>query len=406
VRKSVVAVLISFGVSGIALADQVILDDLIVDGSVCTGFDCVNGESFGFDTLRLKENNLRIRFFDTSTSASFPSNDWQITANDSANGGANKFSIDDITGGRTPFTVEAGAPSNSLYVESDGDLGLGTSNPVVDLQIVSGNTPTVRLEQNGSSGFAPQTWDMAGNEANFFIRDATNGSTLPFRIFPGAPSNVINIAANGNVGIGTTTPSAKLEVQGNDPGTNSLSIDFDNSSTGILWFFQNDQDESFKISRAASGGAELVLNERQDANGATLLVDGSVQATNVVFSSSRAVKTAFQSVDAKDVLARVTQMPISEWQYRNDRNNIRHLGPVAEDFKSSFDVGGDGSHISMVDANGVALAAIQGLNQKLEDDRIRATDIQAKLLALEVENVELRNQLSELRTMLAKLLDD
>ena len=78
---------------GLSTRDQVILDDLIVDGSACIGFDCVNGESFGFDTLRLKENNLRIKFQDTSASASFPSNDWQLTANDSANGGANKFSI-------------------------------------------------------------------------------------------------------------------------------------------------------------------------------------------------------------------------------------------------------------------------------------------------------------------------
>ena len=71
--------------------DQVILDDLIVDGSGCFGFDCVNGESFGFSTILLKENNLRIRFEDTSNSASFPSNDWEITINDSSNGGANKF---------------------------------------------------------------------------------------------------------------------------------------------------------------------------------------------------------------------------------------------------------------------------------------------------------------------------
>ena len=92
---------------------QVIATDLIVQGSICAGLDCVNGESFGFDTLRLKENNLRIKFQDTSNSASFPSNDWQITANDSTNGGANKFSIDDIDGGRTPFTIEASAPSHS-----------------------------------------------------------------------------------------------------------------------------------------------------------------------------------------------------------------------------------------------------------------------------------------------------
>ena len=131
--------------------DIVFLDDLIVDGSACIGFDCVNGESFGFDTLRLKENNLRIKFLDTSSLASFPTNDWQITANDSSNGGANKFSIDDIDGGLTPFTIEAGAPSNSLYVDDGRRLGLGTSTPVVELHVKSGNTPTMRLAARGKS---------------------------------------------------------------------------------------------------------------------------------------------------------------------------------------------------------------------------------------------------------------
>ena len=152
----------AFGVNTV-IADQQILDDLIVDGSMCVGLDCVNGESFGFDTIRLKENNLRIKFQDTSSSASFPTNDWQLTANDSSNGGANKFSIDDIDGGRTPFTVEAGAPSHSLYVDDGGRIGLGTSTPVVEMHVVNGDSPTMRLEQNGSSGFTPQTWDVAGN---------------------------------------------------------------------------------------------------------------------------------------------------------------------------------------------------------------------------------------------------
>ncbi|WP_157965350.1 hypothetical protein [Euzebya rosea] len=198
-----------------AFADQVILDDLIVDGSACVGFDCVNGESFGFDTIRLKENNLRIRFFDTSTSASFPSNDWQITVNDSTNGGANKFSIDDIDGGRTPFTIEAGAPSHSLYVDDGGRIGLGTSTPVVEVHLKDGDTPTVRLEQDGSSGFTAQTWDMAGNETNFFIRDVTNGSRLPLRIRPNAPSNSIYVDADGDIGMGTSSPEAPLDVARN-----------------------------------------------------------------------------------------------------------------------------------------------------------------------------------------------
>jgi len=193
--------------------DFVINDDLIVIGSVCIGFDCVNGESFGFDTLRFKENNLRIKFDDTSTLSSFPRNDWQLTANDSANGGASKFSIDDITNSKTPFTVEANARTNSLYVDDGGRLGIRTSTPALEIHVVDGDTPALRLQQDSSSGFAPQTWDIAGNEANFFVRDATNGSKLAFRIQPNTPTNTLCMRSTGYVGIGTWSPEFPLEVE-------------------------------------------------------------------------------------------------------------------------------------------------------------------------------------------------
>ena len=245
----------------------------------------MNGESFGFDTIRIKENNLRIRAVDTSSTASFPSRDWQLTFNDSSNGGANKFSVDDIDGGRTPFTIEAGAPSHSLYVDDGGRLGLGTSTPVVDVHIKSGNTPTLRLEQDGSSGFTPQTWDVAGNEANFFIRDATNGSTLPFRIFPGAPSNAVNIeAGTSDVGLGDTSPDAALEVErsngtaqilvteanGTDTARTLLSltnngtvrIDLNDSSVGTdFWRMAAENDLGrFIITRSGTAVTELELD--------------------------------------------------------------------------------------------------------------------------------------------------
>ena len=176
------------------IQDQVIADDLIVQGSACVGLDCVNNESFGFDTIRLKENNTRIKFEDTSTSTGFPSTDWQLTANDSASGGANKFSIEDITGAKVPFTITGNAPTNSIFVDSTGRVGLRTSTPVLDVHVNTSNTPAHRLEQNSSGGFTAQTWDIAGNEANFFVRDVTGGSRLPFRIRPGAPTSSIDIS--------------------------------------------------------------------------------------------------------------------------------------------------------------------------------------------------------------------
>lgn len=236
--------------------DQVIADDLIVRSSLCVGIDCVNGESFGFDTIRLKENSLRIKFEDTSTDT-FPSTDWQLTANDSASGGANKFSIEDITAASVPFTIEGSAPTNSLYVDDGGRLGIGTSTPVVKIHAVSGDTPGLRLEQNGSSGFTAQTWDLAGNEANFFIRDVTHGSRLPFRIQPGAPTSSIYIKSDGNVGFGTTSPAQKLELNNAGP------VAFDlNNTAGTRWRVRSGTGNNlvFVAPDDATAAAEFTLD--------------------------------------------------------------------------------------------------------------------------------------------------
>src|SRR5882757_7943154 len=204
----------AFVTSGKAIADTVIPDDLIVQGSACVGLDCVDGEAFGFDTIRLKENNTRIKFDDTSTSPGFPNNDWQLTANDSASGGLNKFSIENTTVATVPFTIVGAAPTNSLFVSSSGRVGLRTAAPGLDIHISSSDTPAERLEQTSAGGFSAQTWDIGGNEANFFVRDVTGGSRLPFRIRPGAPTSSIDISADGDTGIGTASPEERLHVVG------------------------------------------------------------------------------------------------------------------------------------------------------------------------------------------------
>jgi hypothetical protein len=202
-----------------AAPDNVIPDDLIVQGSACVGLDCVNGEVFGFDTVRLKENNTRLQFDDTSTSAGFPTNNWQIRANSSASGGDSFLGFVDqgSTGnsetGTIVLQVNAGAPANAIKVASNGKIGFRTATPVLDLHITTGDTPAHRLEQTNASGFTAQTWDIAGNEANFFVRDVTGGSRLPFRIRPGAPTSSIDISASGNVGVGTASPDMKLDVR-------------------------------------------------------------------------------------------------------------------------------------------------------------------------------------------------
>jgi hypothetical protein len=255
--------------------DFVINDDLIVDGSACIGFDCVNGESFSFDTIRLKENNLRIKFDDTSVAASYPRNDWQLTANDSANGGASKFSIDDISGNRTPFTVEANARSHSLYIDDGGRIGSRTSTPSVEIHTIDGDTPTLRLQQDGSSGFAPQTWDLAGNETNFFIRDVTNGSQLPFRIRPDAPTNSIFIDVDGDVGVGTSSPDQELDIESNADPAFRLS---NSAAAGGSWdVFMNSNTGRFNIRDNGTNDIPFKLDPGADNNLLQLGVNASGQ---------------------------------------------------------------------------------------------------------------------------------
>lgn len=202
-KKLITVAILCAAISPVANGDQVILDDLIVDGSMCLGLDCVTGEDFDFDTLRLKENNTRIKFDDTSTSPGFPNNDWQLMANDSNDGGQNKFSIEDSTGGKIPFTILAGAPKDSLFVNDDGFIGLGTAAPAQALHVSATNAPGIRLEQNGTGGFAPRAWDITANEDNLTI--ATGGSTI-FTLSSNGDLNITGTLTSATAGVAVEVP--------------------------------------------------------------------------------------------------------------------------------------------------------------------------------------------------------
>ena len=84
-----------------------------------------------------------------------------------------------------------------------------------------------------------------------------------------------------------------------------------------------------------------------------------------VIVSDRALKADLASVDGQAMLARVASLPIQSWRYRTEESAIRHIGPMAQDFAAAFHVGDDDRHIHVVDGQGVALAAIQGLLQEV-----------------------------------------
>jgi hypothetical protein len=114
-------------------------------------------------------------------------------------------------------------------------------------------------------------------------------------------------------------------------------------------------------------GLRVVGSDPAGANDISLLADGSIHAKVVNTTSDRNAKENFADIDSRAVLAKVVALPLQTWNYRSDEHKVKHVGPVAQDFHAAFNVGADDTHIATVDADGVALAAIQGLYRVVEE---------------------------------------
>jgi trimeric autotransporter adhesin len=99
--------------------------------------------------------------------------------------------------------------------------------------------------------------------------------------------------------------------------------------------------------------------------------------------SDRNSKANFALIDGRAVVEKLARIPISTWNYKTQAASIRHIGPMAQDFAAAFSVGEDNTHISTIDADGVSLAAIQGLYQLSQDKDQQIAQLQARLEALE-----------------------
>jgi len=126
---------------------------------------------------------------------------------------------------------------------------------------------------------------------------------------------------------------------------------------------------------------------RWNANG-TVKVRGAITS-----GSDRNIKENFTTVDAGDVLAQVAALPITRWNYKDDPS-AQHIGPVAQDFLAAFGLGSDDKSIATVDADGIALTAIQGLNSKVNE---RVSEIRELIQKQQSEIEALRAEIAALK---------
>jgi hypothetical protein len=157
----------------------------------------------------------------------------------------------------------------------------------------------------------------------------------------------------------------------------------DSSDADVL--STNDNSLTFR----ASGGVRVFSDGGLSAG--VYLAPGSGTWSSL---SDRNAKENFTPADARKILDKVAALPLASWNYKAQDKSIRHLGPVAQDFHTAFGVGESDRTITTVDADGVALAAIQGLNQKLEE----------KLEAKDAELRGLKCQVDELRELVQSLI--
>jgi Chaperone of endosialidase len=194
----------------------------------------------------------------------------------------------------------------------------------------------------------------------------------------GAINGVNGSTADTYVGIGTTAPTSKLTVSGVESTANGFGASIklaDTASGGANWYMRtgatgtNTPAGGFSLANDNSywmaingGNGDVGFGGVTDPTYALTMADGAYESGGVwTNASDRNLKEAFAPVDGASLLAKLNAIPMQTWKYKTETSHIRHLGPMAQDFRAAFGLGEDDKHISTIDEGGVALAAIQQL---------------------------------------------
>jgi hypothetical protein len=344
------------------------------------------GSEMRREMLRLENNGgAAIQFNDTSASGGQYKLENVIGLFEIANTGP-------MTGG-VNFRILPGAGHNLFNLNSLG-AGIGTLNPVTSLHIIADGadspltTANIRCEVTNALPAQDrnmfQLWNngavvmdfmdtSVSPAAQYQIRTASD--RFSFQQFGGPRAGLV-IFADGAVRFVanqapnlTITPNGSVNVVGSGVGGGNLSV-------GL--------------------GANIGPT---DGN---LFVKRNIQFSGQLLGpSDRNLKENFEEIDAKEVLAKVANLPITKWNYKADENRTLHIGPMAQDFKAAFGLGDNEKKISMMDSDGVALAAIKGLSQIVDDKNKEIANLKDTVKA----QAELADRQAELLVELAERLE-
>ncbi len=315
---------------------------------------------------------------------------WTVTGNNSGNfmNGVMQIENQNTTAGCGPalrlINSGTGSPYGALSasvgsttngaIATFGNSGAFVASIMVDGSLVSSGSIT----NNGSINCAGNITSTSGILNGNFAGGMANGAMMVINTNETQPTVIDGITIN------TTGASPALRVVSNYAPWGALSVSVNNLTNNIAVF---GNPNTFTC---------------------TIANNGTITANGVVLTSDRNAKENFQSLDPQSVLAKVAALPVTEWNYKSEGQAVQHIGPVAQDFHSAFGLDGkDDKHIAVVDEGGVALAAIQGLNQKVEaksrELEVRNQNQSSEITALKQQNDALAQRLNDLELIVRQL---
>ncbi len=239
---------------------------------------------------------------------------------------------------------------------------------------------------------------VSGGEAN---RAGDNDAGQDSGTWATVAGGILNVASgscsaipggSSNIAAGSYSFAAGRGAQANASGVFAWS----DSSSGTP-LVVNDAD---RFAAKAAGG--VYFYTKPDLSTGAYIAPNSGTWTNL---SDRNMKQNITPVQAEEVLEKVARIPVATWRYKGEAEGIRHMGAMAQDVHAAFGLGDTDKGITTVDADGIALAAVQGLHKhSKEQDTLIAQ--QAAILKAQDERVQdLTEQIETLKQMVARLAE-